>query len=268
VVLEEAQRIEDPVLDHDGLARVLRARDPDLQLAVLPEAARLPAQRVASRVGDLLDLEQQREVETLRRPVLDGDRAVEALPRTEKFTSIVSLTSMVASSDTRMSASKRSMSSVRAAAGDAKASAAANVRAASQGTRRMRRSGGGRGEADLRRLALGAGELEELARLETEGARDDAVGELRDLRVQVAAHGVVVPPRVPDLVLDLLQRTLQRGESLDRPQLRIGLGQREKALERAAEPPSASAFAPGPWAATARLRAAITASSVERSCPA
>src|SRR6185369_5921236 len=142
---------------------------------------------------------------------------------------------MVASSDTRMSASKRSMSSVRAPAGDAKARAAMNVRAASQKTRRMRRSGGGRGEADLRRLPLGAGELEELARLETEGARDDAVGELGDLRVQVAHDGVVVPPRVSDLVLDLLQRTLQRGEALDGPQLRIGLGEREQALERAAE---------------------------------
>src|SRR5262245_35164376 len=142
---------------------------------------------------------------------------------------------MVPSSDTRMSASNRSMSSERAAAGEAKASAAVKVSAVSQETRRMG-SGGGRREADLRCLALlAACELEELAGLETEGARDDALGELRDLRVQVAHHGVVVPPRVSDRVLDLAQRPLQRGEALDGAQLRIGLGQREQALERAGE---------------------------------
>src|SRR5207245_9152402 len=64
-------------------------------------------------------------------------------------------------------------------------------------------------EADLGGLALRfTAELEELARREAERAGDQVRGKLRDARVQVAHHRVVVAARVLHRVLDLAEARL------------------------------------------------------------
>src|SRR5208337_3307570 len=97
-------------------------------------------------------------------------------------------------------------------------------------------SGRGRGriaEADLGRFALGGGrDFKELALLETQHSRDDVCRELQDLGVEVANDGVVVAPRVLDGILNLGKRILERGEALDGAELRVGLGESEKAFQR------------------------------------
>src|SRR5213594_2721619 len=148
---------------------------------------------------------------------------------------MVSVTSMVASRATTTEASKRSMESSRAAAGPpvapqrrkTPASARAKVLAA-------------RGlEVDLGGLALRfTGELEELARREAEGAGDQVRGELRDARVQVAHHRVVVAARVLHRVLDQAEARLELREVLRGAELRVGLGEREELPQRLRERPS------------------------------
>src|SRR5579863_7787585 len=79
-------------------------------------------------------------------------------------------------------------------------------------------------EADLGNFPLGRrADLEELAGFEIEHVGDDIGRELRDLRVEIADHRVVVAPCVLDAVFDLVQRLLELIEALDGPQLRIGL---------------------------------------------
>src|SRR5207245_1201424 len=79
-------------------------------------------------------------------------------------------------------------------------------------------------EADLGGLALGfTAELEELARREAERAGDQVRGKLRDARIQVAHHRVVVAARVLHRVLDLAEARLQLREVLRGAQLRVGL---------------------------------------------
>src|SRR6059036_4346924 len=136
---------------------------------------------------------------------------------------MVSVTSMVASRATTTSASKRSMASERAAARPpvaASRSRPASTPASGLAARGL--------EADLGGLALRfTAELEELARREAEGAGDQVRGELRDARVQVAHHRVVVAARVLHRVLDLAEARLELREVLRGAELRVGLGERE-----------------------------------------
>src|SRR6266849_2662509 len=93
-----------------------------------------------------------------------------------------------------------------------------------------------RAEADFGRLALcRRGDLEEFARLESQHVGENIRRELLDLGVQVAHHGVVIAPRVLHGVFDLRKRILQRGEAFDGAELRIGLSEREEALQCAGE---------------------------------
>ncbi len=93
-------------------------------------------------------------------------------------------------------------------------------------------------KADSGDLPLGRGaKLEVLAWLECEHAGDDVGGELLDLGVQVADHGVVIPPRVLEGILDLIEIRLELREVLNRAQLRIGLGKREERFKRLGEQP-------------------------------
>src|SRR5882724_8240739 len=92
----------------------------------------------------------------------------------------------------------------------------------------------GRAEADFGRFPLGrGGDLEELARLESQHVREDIRGELLNFGVQVADHSVVIAPRVLYSVFDLSQRSLQRREALDSTELRIGFRKRKQALQGA-----------------------------------
>src|SRR3981081_85059 len=93
---------------------------------------------------------------------------------------------------------------------------------------------GGRAEAYFGGFPLGGGgNFEEFARLESQHVRENIGGELPNLRVQVADHGVVIAPRVLDGVLNLSERSLQRREALDSAELRIGFRKRKQALQRA-----------------------------------
>src|SRR5216110_1452756 len=136
---------------------------------------------------------------------------------------MVSVTAMLASRATTTSASKRSMASERAAArppGAASRRRPASAPASALATRGL--------EADLGGLALRfTAQLEELARREAERAGDQVRGKLRDARVQVAHHRVVVAARVLHRVLDLAEARLELREVLRGAQLRVGLGERE-----------------------------------------
>src|SRR5215467_15254739 len=91
---------------------------------------------------------------------------------------------------------------------------------------RRRKSGGwgsGIPEADFGGLALcGGRDFEELALLETQHAGKNIRGELKYFRVEVANDGVVVAAGVLDGVLNLSERILKRGETLNGAELGIG----------------------------------------------
>src|SRR6266478_4008660 len=78
----------------------------------------------------------------------------------------------------------------------------------------------------------GGRDFEKLARFETQHIGEDVRGKLLDFRVEVADHSVVVAPRVLDVIFDLRQRVLQRGETFDGAQLGVGLGKREETFQR------------------------------------
>src|ERR1700687_1400229 len=100
----------------------------------------------------------------------------------------------------------------------------------------LRRRRAGRVEADLGRFAFGrGGYFEEFARLEAEHVGKDVGRKLLDLSVEVAHDGVVVAPGILHGVLDLGERILERGKTLDRAELGIRFGQSEEALQRAGE---------------------------------
>ena len=81
VLVEELQPVAHAVAHHGGLHRVLRAGDPDLQLPVVPLAARFVPKRRPGPVRDRLDVQAEVVGEALGRPVFDRDRAIEAVPR-------------------------------------------------------------------------------------------------------------------------------------------------------------------------------------------
>src|SRR5216110_3087976 len=138
---------------------------------------------------------------------------------------MVSVTSMLASRATATSASKRSMASERAAARPPVAAS----------RRRPASALAARGlEADLGGLALRfTAQLEELARREAERAGDQVRGKLRDARVQVAHHRVVVAARVLHRVLDLAEASSGAGRSSPR---RAAAGRPRRARRPAAGP--------------------------------
>src|SRR5574340_271796 len=141
-------------------------------------------------------------------------------------TSIISATSIDASGETVTRSSKCRIVSCLAAAHWPQISKSAQA-TAHWGQRRIRvrllRSKLYFGNFAFRRRA----EFEKLARFEIEHAGDDVRWKLRDLRVEVAHHGVVITARVLNRVLDLIERLLQLVEALHGPQLRIRFGQRE-----------------------------------------
>ena len=99
-----------------------------------------------------------------------------------------------------------------------------------------RRDQAGVAEADLGGFALGGrGDFKEFTLLEAEHAREDVGGELQNLGVEVAHHSVVIASGVLDGVFDLGEGILQRSETLDGAELRIGFGKGKEAFERAGE---------------------------------
>src|SRR5580765_3896131 len=142
---------------------------------------------------------------------------------------MTSVTSMLASRPTATWTSRPSIASERAAPGVATAQTSASAAT----TDALRRAGS---EVDLRGLALAlTRQLEELARREAEGARDEIRRELRDARVQVANDRVVVAARVLDRVLDLPEARLELREALRGAELRVRFREREHLAERARE---------------------------------
>ena len=76
---------------------------------------------------------------------------------------------------------------------------------------------------------------EELPRPEAQGAGQQAGGELRDRRVQVPHHGVVVAARVLQVVLDVGERALEPGKARGGLEVGVGLGDGEDAAQRLAQ---------------------------------
>src|SRR6266404_606039 len=164
-------------------------------------------------------------------------------------TCIVSVTSIVPFGETTISESNFSMRSSRARAAEANSEKTARKRMAPYArllclsrTRFMRDAfllscrRAGCVEAHLGRFAFGcSGHFEELARLETEHVGKNVGWELLNLGVEVAHDGVVVAPRVLHGVLNLGERILERSETFDGAELRVGLGERKEALQRAGE---------------------------------
>ena len=88
-----------------------------------------------------------------------------------------------------------------------------------------------------RRLLRRIAQAEELPRPEAERPGDQVRGELRDLGVEVADHGVVVAAGVLDVVLDLGEAPLEREEALGGLEIGIRLGQGEDLPHRLRELP-------------------------------
>src|SRR6266850_66402 len=164
-------------------------------------------------------------------------------------TCIVSVTSIVPFGETTICESNFSMRSSRAPAAETNIKKTARKRMAAyarleclSGARFMRaalslrRRRAGRVEANLGRFAFGGGGyFEELARLESQYVGKNVGRKLLNLGVEVAHDGVVVAPRVLHGVLDLGERILERSETFDGTELRVGLGKRKEALQRTGE---------------------------------
>src|ERR1700693_2791784 len=162
-------------------------------------------------------------------------------------TCIVSVTLIAPLGETTICESNFSMRSSRAPAAETDSKKTARKRMAAyarleclSGARVMRaalslrRWRAGRVEADLGRFAFGGGGyFEELARLESQHVGKNVGRELLNLGVEIAHHGVVVASRVLHGVLNLGERILKRSETLDGTELRVGLGKRKEALQRA-----------------------------------
>ena len=124
-------------------------------------------------------------------------------------------------------------------------------------------------EADLGSFALGGGrDFEKFARFEAEHAGENIGGELLNLGVKVANHGVVIPAGVLDRIFDLRERVLQRSKAFNGAELRIGFGESEEALEGTGKLIFGDGLVHWPVAVIARLRALMTASRVPFSCAA
>src|SRR6266436_7908787 len=164
-------------------------------------------------------------------------------------TCIVSVTSIVPFGETTICESNFSMRSSRAPAAETNSKKTARNRMAaharrlcSSGARFMRaafllsRRRAGCVEAHLGRFAFGGGGyFEELARLESQHVGKNVGRKLLDLGVEIAHDGIVVAPRVLHRVLALGERSLERSETFDGTELRVGLGKRKEALQRAGE---------------------------------
>src|SRR3981189_2439679 len=156
-------------------------------------------------------------------------------------TCIVSVTSITPLGETTISEWNFSMRSSRAPAAETNSEKTARKRMDAHAgrwslsrARFMRaafllgRRRAGRVEAHLGRFAFGcSGHFEELARLEAEHVGKDVGRKLLNLGVEVAHDGVVVTPRVLHGVLDLGERILERSETFDGTELRVGLGKRK-----------------------------------------
>src|SRR5579863_9419795 len=102
----------------------------------------------------------------------------------------------------------------RAAAGAATHRTTTQTRSSSRDIR-MPRSARCAAEADLRHFAFGRrGDLEELARLEIEHARENIGRKLSDLGVEVSHDRVVIAARVLDVVFERVQCLLKLVEAL------------------------------------------------------
>src|SRR5579875_703340 len=139
-------------------------------------------------------------------------------------TSIISATSIDASGEIVTRSSKCWMTSCRAAAGSAPHNNRSSARAHAAPPRRKSRprDRGLGAKLYLGNFAFGRrADLEKFAPFEIKHPRQNVRRELRDFRVVVADHGVVVPPRILDVVLNRVQRLLQLIKAFNRTQLRI-----------------------------------------------
>ena len=82
MIFEESNRVENAIVKHDSLRRVLCARHRDFEFQVAAFALLLVFQRMAVVIGDGERFEKQRIVEVLRRVVFDGNRAIDSVPET------------------------------------------------------------------------------------------------------------------------------------------------------------------------------------------
>src|SRR6266852_8922458 len=159
---------------------------------------------------------------------------------------MVSVTSIEPFGETTISLSNFSMRSSRAPAAETNREKTARKRMAAQARRlclswaRFMRAAFLLGrrrarcvEAHLGRFAFGGGgHFEELARLEAEHVGKNVGRELLNFGVEIAHDGVVVAPRVLHGVLNLGERSLERGKALDGAKLGVRFGQGKKALQR------------------------------------
>ena len=84
VTIEEADAIADGVIDVDYARRVDCAGNVDLEIAIVPRLARIVLQFVSGFVSYAQDIDKQRVVGSLRPGILDGNGAVNAVPRADK----------------------------------------------------------------------------------------------------------------------------------------------------------------------------------------
>jgi hypothetical protein len=82
VIVEESNRVENAIVNQDGLRRILRAGHGDFEFQVAAFALLLVFQRMAIVISDRKRLKQQRIIKVLRRVVFDGYGAVDSVPET------------------------------------------------------------------------------------------------------------------------------------------------------------------------------------------
>ena len=219
VLVEKAQAVGRVIAQHDRPVGISGARNPDLELDVRAQAAGLGFEVVTGIVLRALQRDPQRPVQSLRRPVRDRDRAIQSVVRPDE-----SRRDRLRDVDAGIAIDTNSriepLDRVRALCAE----------------RCGRQPQEHEDERHLRHGPLGRiVQAKEFARLEAHHPCDDPGRELRDRGIEVANHGVVVAPRVLQMVFDIGQRGLQRGEARGRLELGIRLGDGKYPLQRIAE---------------------------------
>ena len=219
VLVEESQPVRRVVPQHECPVGVRGAWDPDLVLEVRALAIGLGPQIPPGVVLRALQRDAQCPVQSLRRPVFDGNGAVQSVPGAHE--------------------------SGRDGFGHVDAGVLIDANAGVEPLDGIRPLGAQRRHAardeeecqrNRRDRTLGwIGEAEELPRPQSHHRGNDSRGELGDGGVEIPHDGVVVAPRVLEMVFDVGQRGLQSCEAGGRFELRVRLGEGDHALQRAGE---------------------------------
>ena len=226
VLVEEPQPVCGVVAQHERSIGVRGTRDPHLVLDVRALPAGLRAEIPAGIIPGTLERHAECPVQALGRPVFDRDRAIQSVPGPDK-----SRGNGFGHVDAGVTVDANAGVEPLDRVGPLRAERRRGEREQEECERHCR-------DGALRRIS----EAEELPRPQPEHRGHDPRRELGDRGIEIAHDGVVVAPRVLQMVLDIGQRGLQGGEARGCFEFGIRFGDGDDALQCVAE----GVFFPGP----------------------